>query len=277
MRFEGRVAVVTGGASGIGLGCARRLAAEGASVVLADRNGGRAEAAAAELGEGVSAVSGDVTVEADVAAMVGAAVERHGRLDVAVNAAGFGGFGPVTDLDVAEFRAVVDVCLTGVFLSVKHEARAMRAGDGGAIVNIASLNARQPAQGMSAYCAAKAGVEMLTRCAAMDLGADGIRVTAVGPGLVETPLSATLTQDPALVAEYQENQTIAHLGQPDDVAAAVAFLASDDAHWITGETLFVDGGAMTGRYPRLFDRFAEAPPPRRTDGLVILQARAGTR
>ncbi len=166
-RLEGRVAVVTGGASGIGRAIAEAYLGEGASVVLGDRNAELLSATAQALGERCATSVGDVTVEADVEQLVATAVNTFGRLDVGVNGAGFATLAPVVDHDVAAWREVVDVCLTGVFLSVKHEARAMQAGGGGAIVNIASINARQPGQGMSAYCSAKAAVEMLTRVAAM--------------------------------------------------------------------------------------------------------------
>ena len=150
-RIEGQVAVITGGASGIGLACARRFVAEGARVVIADRNPDALAAAASELGEAVVTEQIDVTIEADVERMVARAVAEFGTLDVAVNAAGFGTFGFVADHPIEEWRAVIDTCLTGVMLSVKHEGRVMRDAGKGAIVNIASINSRVPAEGMSAY------------------------------------------------------------------------------------------------------------------------------
>jgi len=251
-RLTGRHALVTGGASGIGLGAARRLHAEGAAITLVDLNGD----ALASVGGALDALTvvADVTDEAQVEAAVLAAVAAHGPLHVAVNAAGIGGFGYLTDLALEEWRRVIDLCLTGVFLSMKHEARHL--AESGSIVNIASLNARQPAEGFGAYCAAKAGVEMLTKVAAMELGPRGIRVNAVAPGLVDTPLTAVLTQPPVR-DEYVANMPLGRVGTPEDVAALIAFLASDESSWMTGDLLFVDGGAHTKRYPELF-RYLQA-------------------
>lgn len=245
--LDGRHAVVTGGASGIGFGVARRFHAEGAHVTLIDVNGDLLEKRAAELGPRARTQVADVTDEDAVAAAVGA----YGALHVAVNAAGAGTFGPVTDLPAADFRRIVDLCLTGVFLSVKHEARAMTAG--GSIINIASLNARQPAEGMSAYCAAKAGVEMLTKVAAMELGPSGIRVNALAPGLVDTPLTETLRRPP-LLGEFVDNAPLGRIGTPDDIAGAALFLATGQSSWMTGDLLLIDGGAHTMRYPKLIHR-----------------------
>lgn len=154
---------------------------------------------------------------------------------------------------------VNDICLKGVFLSVKHEARAMQAGGrGGAIVNIASINARQPAEGMAAYCAAKAGVEMFTRVAAMELGPSGIRVCGIGPGLVDTPLTAFQRDLPELRDAYLRNIPAGRVGTPGDIAGAAAFLVSDDASWISGDTLFVDGAELTREYPRMISIMTEA-------------------
>lgn len=249
-RFAGRHAFITGGASGIGLGAARRLHAEGAAVSLLD--------IAAEALAGVTAeldaftIVADVTDEDQVEAAVLAAVAAHGPLHIAVNAAGVGGFGLITELALDEWRRVVDLCLTGVFLSVKHEARQL--ADGGSIINIASLNARQPAEGFAAYCSAKAGVEMLTKVAAMELGPRGIRVNALAPGLVDTPLTALLNQPP-IRDEYVANMPLGRVGLPADIAGAVAFLASDDSSWVTGDLLLIDGGAHTKRYPELLRYF----------------------
>lgn len=250
-RLDGKVALITGGASGIGRGAADRFVEEGAKVFLTDLNAELLAEAEQDLGDAVAVATGDVREEAAVEGWVAACVERFGRLDAAVNCAGVGAFGAVTDLSVDDWDTVVDICLKGVFLSVKHEARAIAAGGGGAIVNVASLNARQPAEGMSAYCAAKAGVEMFTKVAAMELGPQGIRVTAVAPGLVDTPLTQFQRDIPALREEYVENTPMKRVGTTKDVADAALFLVSDEATWVSGDLLLVDGAAHTGRYPRV--------------------------
>jgi len=250
-RLDGRVAVITGGGSGIGLECARRFVREGARVVLADRNADPLTAAVAELGASAVGEVVDVTEEADVERMVARAVDEFGGLDTAVNAAGFGTFGFVADHPVDEWRAVIDTDLTGVMLSVKHEAQVMRAAGNGAIVNIASINARVPAEGMSAYCCAKAAVEMLTKCAAMELGPYGVRVSGIGPGFVDTPLTAFTQVVPAIREAYVASTPLGRAGQPDDIADAALFLVSDEGRWVSGDTLFVDGASMLKSYPEL--------------------------
>ena len=257
-RLEGKVALITGGASGIGLGIARRFLSEGAQVMLADINDDAARQHAEELGAGCASVQADLVAEEGAAAMVQSTVERFARVDIAINAAGIGALAPIVDQTIEQWNAVLDLDLRGVFLSTKHEARQMIAqGDGGAIVNIASVNARQPAEGMSAYCTAKAGVEMFTRVAAMEFAPHNIRVTAIGPGLIDTPLTGPLMGIPGLRDEYLENIPAGRVGTPDDIAAAALFLVSDDATWVTGDTLFVDGGELTKRYPAVLRRIVE--------------------
>ncbi len=179
-------------------------------------------------------------------------MELHGRLDIGVNAAGIGAFSNVVDQDVETWDAVMAINVRGVMLSVKHEARQMiAAGNGGSIINIASLNAIQPAEGMGVYCAGKAAVDMHTKVAAMELGPYGIRVNAIAPGLVDTPLAALLNQNWPIHAAFVENAPLGRTGSPDDVAGVALFLASDDASWMTGDLVRVDGGAHTKRYPEL--------------------------
>jgi NAD(P)-dependent dehydrogenase (short-subunit alcohol dehydrogenase family) len=251
-RLAEKIALVTGGASGIGREIARAFVEEGARVVLGDRNSTLLAEAAKGLGEGAVAVEMDVTCEADVERAVAAAASRFGGLDVGVNCAGLGFAVPLTEQTEAQWDTVVDVCLKGVFLSVKHEARGMIAsGRGGVISNIASINARQPAEGLSAYCAAKAGVEMLTRCAAMELGPEHVRVVGIGPGLVDTPLTTFQQERPHVREAFLANIPLGRVGTPRDIAAAAVFLASEDASWISGDTLFVDGAELTKKYPEL--------------------------
>jgi NAD(P)-dependent dehydrogenase (short-subunit alcohol dehydrogenase family) len=163
-------------------------------------------------------------------------------------------FTPVVAQTVEQWDLVVDVCLKGTFIATKHEAAAMQAGGrGGVIVNIASINARQPGQGMSAYCTAKAGVEMFTRVAALELGPSNIRVVGVGPGLVDTPLTQYTKDLPAFRDSYLENIPAGRVGAPTDVASAITFLVSDEASWISGDTLFIDGASLTRGYPMMLD------------------------
>ena len=247
-----RTAVVVGGASGIGWATVRALAADGWRVTIADLDAGLATARLAELPShagpdhaGPAPVSHearavDVTDEPSVEALF-AGTEP----DLVVTTAGVSTLGPVTDHDAAEFRRVVDVCLTGAFLVFKHGGRVVR--DGGSMVAVASLNARQPGRGMAAYCAAKAGLVMLAQVAALELGERGVRVNTVSPGFLVTPLTEPVLQIPGLGEDYAANSAIAHRGTAEDVARAVLYLA--DSPWMTGEDLAVDGGAQLLRYP----------------------------
>ncbi len=250
---DDRHVLITGGASGIGLQTARTLHGQGARLTLVDVDEPGLEAVADELG--ADAQVADVTDEAQLSAAVTGGVAAHGELYAAVNCAGTGTFGTITDLPLEEWHRVVDLCLTGVFLSIKHQAPHLV--EGGAVVNIASLNARLAAEGMAAYCAAKAGVEMLTKVAALELAPRGIRVNAVAPGLVDTPLSAPLMQPP-IRDEYVDNTPLGRPGTVEDVADAVSFLCSPASRWISGDVLLTDGGAHLQRYPRLL-RMAQAP------------------
>jgi 3-oxoacyl-[acyl-carrier protein] reductase len=255
-RFAGKVAIVTGGASGIGLATTRRLVAEGGRVVVGDVAAPALESVVDELGGAVSSVVCDVTVEADVERLADAAVERFGGLHVAFANAGVGSIARLADAELSEWQRVLDVNLTGPFLTIKHAARRMDAG--GSIVVTASLNAVQAGIGMGAYCATKAGVAMLVEVAALELGPQGIRVNAVGPGLVRTGLTDPMFMLPALVAEYEENAPLGRHAGPEEVANLVAFLASDEAGFISGSLHLVDGGAHTKRYPDILARVGEA-------------------
>ena len=242
-----RVAVIIGGASGIGWATAQLLAEQGCRVTIADRNEELAHQRATELGDPHSRARVEVTDEDSVAALFDGVVRREGGAHVVVNCAGFSGFGLITELDAEQFRSVIDVCLTGAFLVIKHAGRHLP--DGGTLVSLTSLNARQPAIGMSAYCAAKAGLSMLTEVAALELGPRGVRVNAVAPGFVHTPLTEGAVAIPGVLDEYVENTALGRAGTPEDVAAAVAFLCSPQSSWLTGEILDLNGGAHLKRYP----------------------------
>lgn len=248
-------AVVVGGASGIGWAVARGLAAGGRHVTIADRNADGAAERAGQLGAPHDAAGVDVTDEASVAALF----ERTGAVDIVVNTAGFGGFGRITEQSVEDFRAIIDCCLTGGFIVMKHAGRQLR--EGGSLVSITSLNARLAAPGMSAYCSAKAGLAMLTQVAALEMGPRGIRVNAVSPGFVHTPLTELVTMADGVLEDYIENTPLGRVGVPEDVAEAVLFLCSDQASWLTGEVLDLNGGAHLKRYPDVLahvDRMAPA-------------------
>ncbi|HYJ56298.1 MAG TPA: SDR family oxidoreductase [Mycobacterium sp.] len=242
-RGEARKAVVIGGASGIGWASAQALAAQGCRITIADVNADGARRRAAELGSQHIGVDVDVTDEDSVQRLF----DNVGPLDIAVNCAGFSNIALITDMPVEDFRAVVDVCLNGSMIVMKHAGRHLRAG--GSLVSISSLNARQPAAGMSAYCAAKAGLSMLTQVAALEMGPRGIRVNAVAPGFVHTPLTAAAASVPGVVEDYVDNTAIGRAGTPEDIANAVVYLCSPGSAWLTGEVLDINGGAHLKRYP----------------------------
>jgi NAD(P)-dependent dehydrogenase (short-subunit alcohol dehydrogenase family) len=257
-RLQHRVAVVTGAASGIGRAIARRFVAEGASVVLADIELDRAQLLADELGDAAVAVRCDVTSEQQVATTCDMAVEHFGGLDIAVANAGRGTYGLITEHDLTEWQAIMDLCVNGVFLTIKHAGQRLR--DGGSILTISSLNAVQPSAGMAAYCTAKAGVAMLTNVAAMELGHRGIRVNTIAPGLVDTEATAAFFQVPGVIDEFVDNTTIGRFARPEEIAGLAAYLASDEASFISAGFFGIDGGATTKRYPDLPGAFGRLAP-----------------
>jgi NAD(P)-dependent dehydrogenase (short-subunit alcohol dehydrogenase family) len=226
---QARIAVVVGGASGIGAAIAARFAADGWTTVVADLP------------------DTDVTDEESVATLLDGVLAEHGRLDLVVNSAGVSTLGNVVDLAVDEWRRVVDVCLTGAFVVIKHAGQRLTAG--GSIISLSSLNARQPGGGLAPYCAAKAGVSMLTEVAALELAERGIRVNAIAPGLVVTPLTQPAVDIPGIEDDYLDNTPLGRPGTPEEIADAAAYLAG--AAWITGEVLDINGGAHLKRYPDL--------------------------
>ncbi len=254
-KLDGKVAIVTGGASGIGRQAALSFIDEGARVFVADLDEDGIGRLVAEAGHNYAdGMATDVTDESAVERMVAGCVRRFGRLDIAFNNAGFGGFSPIQDYPAEDFRRVVDVCLTGTFLCIKHEAKHLiEAGHGASIINIASLNAIQATEGYAAYCPAKAGVAMLTKVAALELGRHGIRVNSIGPGLIHTPATAGIRAVPGLEQAFVDEAPIGRAGEPEDVAKLAVYLASDDSTLMTGQTLYLDGGASINKYPPLFN------------------------
>lgn len=259
-RFDGKMGFITGGGTGIGLACARAIVAGAGNVILAGRRANVVEAAAIELGPSAGFVQCDVSSDESVAAAFARVRERYGALHLAVNAAGTGAVGGVLNSTQADWNRVMETTLSGTFRAMQHEAKLMKAAGGGSIVNISSIAGTHTHHWMTAYCVAKAGLNMLTRCAADDLGEHGIRVNAVAPGLVPTDLAAGLVGNPETVEEYLRRMPVRRLGTTEDIANAVAFLLSDEAAWITGVVLADDGGHHLRQGPNLLPQFQKFLP-----------------
>ena len=246
-RFEEKVVLVTGAASGIGAASARRFAAEGAALVLGDVNEEGLAAVRVEIeaagGRAVGAAT-DVSDLAQVEALFALAVSEYGRLDVVFNNAGIGAFGKTPDLDPADWLRVFEVDVHSVFYGCRAAIPIFREAGGGVIVNTASISGLGGDYGLSAYNAAKGAVVNYTRAAAIEHARENIRINAVCPGPVETPLAQSLLEHEAVKPAYAKAIPMGRPGRAEEVAAAAAFLASDDASYITGAMLVVDGGLM---------------------------------
>jgi len=256
-RLDGTVAIITGGASGIGRASVLAFLREGARVVSGDLNeASLAETAALASVQGhanrLASLRVDVSAEQDVAALVGHAVERFGGLDCIFNNAGVGGaFGPIGETTAEEWDFTFAVLVRGVFLGVKHASNRMKAqGRGGSIINTASIAGMGGGAGPHAYSAAKAAVAHLSRAVSAELAAHRIRVNAIAPGMIKTPLAAG-RRDDAWARLVQEKQPWPEPGMPQHIADAALFLASEDSRFITGQVLVVDGG-LTAQGPDLF-------------------------
>jgi NAD(P)-dependent dehydrogenase (short-subunit alcohol dehydrogenase family) len=253
--LAGYSALVTGGGSGIGLACAVRLAVDGAAVTIAGRSEERLAAAAATIeaaapGTAVTTVPADVTDEDAVAAAVAAATAGTGRLDgVVISAGGSETIGPLTQVDAGAWRRTLDLNLTGTLLTLKHAARVMARQGSGSIVAISSVAGAVTHRWFGAYGPAKAGIDMLCRVAADELGASGVRVNTVRPGLTRTDLVEMLTAPGPVLDDYLACTPLGRIGEPEDVAALVRFLLGPESTWITGENISVDGGHAVRRGP----------------------------
>jgi NAD(P)-dependent dehydrogenase (short-subunit alcohol dehydrogenase family) len=249
--MEGKVAVVIGGATGFGLATSERFAAEGATVVVA----GRRADLAADVGErlGGSGAGCDIVDEEQVDALVRTVVDRHGAIDAVVNYAGFERSTAIRDLDSATLREMVDVQFVGAVAVIRHAANAMAERGGGSIVSVSSLTAHAPGAGLAAYAGSKAGLEYVTRIAAVEYGPLGVRVNCVAPHLIETPMTARIFENRLAIEAIRLQTPLRRMGSVDDVAGAVLFLSSDEAGYVSGQTLCVDGGASCQKLPTADD------------------------
>ena len=251
-RFENKVAVVTGGSGGIGRAVVERLVAEGAAVVFCGRRADAGQQVVDALGsERAMFVAADVTDRDDLARLYATAADWQGRIDVVVNNAGNVVVGPTMDLQPRHWRRTLALNLDAVFdscqLAIPHLRQAIADGAAGAaIVNVASLDSVGADRGFAAYNAAKAGVVNFTRSLALEFGPEGVRINAVSPGFVDTPLTTVTTQNPQAMAALAAAIPVGRPGQPHEIAAAVAFLAADEASFVNGANLLVDGGVTAG-------------------------------
>ena len=244
MRLKDKIAIVTGGARGIGLAVARAFAREGAVVVIADVNFEAAKASAdaiAATGARTLPLSVDVADPASVQSMISAILKDYGRIDILMNNAGVGGNTPFLETSLEDWNRIVSINLTGAFLVAQAAAREMVKSGGGKIVNIASLSGQRGANGRAAYGSAKAGLELLTKVMAVELAAHNINVNNIAPGAIETEM-AKFAHDAETRAAYNYLIPMTRYGTPEEVADAAVFLCSDEARYVHGHTLNVDGG-----------------------------------
>jgi NAD(P)-dependent dehydrogenase (short-subunit alcohol dehydrogenase family) len=247
--LTGKVAVVVGGSSGFGRGIAERFLAEGARVVVAARNAEKLEVVAKELG--ASAVTCDATQNDSLESLATAVIDQFGQLDIAINSAGYEDNTPIRDMTPEKLEPMVAVQFTGAVYFIRHMANAMK--QGGSVITISSLTATLVAEGYAHYAGAKAGINHTSRIAASEYGEAGIRVNVVSPTLIETPMTAPLLAVPGVAQAFLEETPLGRIGAIEDVVNAVTWLSSDQAAYITGQNIHIDGGTSLRRLPRAAD------------------------
>ncbi len=244
-----RIALVTGGAQGIGYACAEALIEDGNQVVVADINADGVREAAERLGSGTASITCDMGDADAINSMFDRIEEEHGAISVLVNNAGVALPGDFLDYDLDAFRRVIDINLIGVFVATQRAAKAMVAnGIKGAIVNMSSINAQVSIPSIPAYCSSKGGVMQLTKASSLALAPHGIRVNAVGPGSIDTAMMAGVNADPEAFKRAMSRTPLGRAGTAREIGDVVAFLASDKASYVTGETIYVDGGRLGLNY-----------------------------
>ncbi|MCX7344209.1 MAG: SDR family oxidoreductase [Alphaproteobacteria bacterium] len=251
MKLKDRIAIVTGAAKGIGLACAERFAADGATVIMSDVDDGAGEAAAKAIG--ATYIHCDVSRASDVDALVEGVVRRFGAIDILMNNAGIAMAGDFLSITEADLDKVLGINLKGSFLMLqacaRHMVKQAEAGrKPGAIINMSSVNDTLAIPTIVSYCMSKGGVSQLTRATSIYLAPYGIRVNAIGPGSIRTDMYKGVVADPAAVKRVMSRTPMGRPGEPSEVASIAAFLASDDASYVTGETIYVDGGRMPLNY-----------------------------
>ena len=263
IKIKDKVALVTGGAQGIGLGIAKAFLHAEATVVISDRNEDGLRMTTDDLqhrfGGKVYGIVADISVEEEVKKMVAEAVSKFDAIDILVNNAGLSGMNYFWEMPVQDWDAVINTNLRGAFLCTKEVTKVMlQKGIEGRIINIASGNSSIPTTGIAAYCASKGGLLMFTRAAALELGPRGINVNAIAPGTTLTPLTEGFYNLPGLKEAFLDRTPKGRFGEPDDIAKVALFLASEHAEWVTGQMVYVDGGQSLMGLPRYYEGLQQA-------------------
>jgi 3-oxoacyl-[acyl-carrier protein] reductase len=264
IEIKGKVALITGGAQGIGLGIAKEFLQAKAKVAISDINEARLKETTNDLKDrfGVGSVHGivaDIAQEDDIKKMVVDTVQRFGTIDVLVNNAGIGALNLFWDMSIEEWDAVFNVNLRGTLLCTKQVVKLMlEKGIKGRVINVSSINGHMPTTGMSAYCASKAGMSMFTRVAALELGPYGINVNAVAPGFTITPMTEVMFNLPGFKNAALDHTPKGRYGEPEDIAGVALFLASEHADWVTGQIVNVDGGVSLIGLPKYYEELRKA-------------------